>query len=410
MSVHQTSKAATALPLEIQQQVFAYLDSRSFYSAQKVCRYWRYACRASDPLKRQLRKMPVFMPPAEKAPLDPALMQNIFDEAARSLMLGVSTERAHDTPGSMSRASKAGFSLTPRVVATPDGNVIVTLNGRLISVYDVVGEQASLRTQRMINDLKETVGSGPWLKVNCNTSSELALSSDGSLLAIAQERTIQIYDLKDEPHSFTINEYVGSATGHYICGLDFEQNDHVLRVRLSGKGTVVYLGTPAGSDCSDVPAGIEHWKGKSGLRHVFVDSSLLSVQAEKSDETSRTSRISGVQILHDFEQGYLFAGQHHGGGDSSFCESRPCDFLVARSGSANLFTCRHVRPRSNHGRYRSRNSSATDCHHPCPLGELPKQLEVYARCLLRRWPRTVGEHALSSRASSTIRCFISGQV
>lgn len=260
--------------------------------------------------------MPI-LPLVDKVQSDDTELRKLFDEGARSLMFGVSYERAHDTAGSLTRGSKMGFAVTPRVVATSDGNTLVNLNGRMISVYDTSADQPRLVSTRTVNDLKETVGSGPWLKVNSNAYSELALSSDGSLLAVAQERTIQIYDLNADPDSFTVNEYVASASGHYICGLDFEQNDHVLRVRLSGKGTVVYLGTPAPEGQGEVKADLEHWKSRAGLRHVFLDSSLLVVDHAPNGDLDPTSRISGIQLLQQFEHGYLFGGQRHGGGESS---------------------------------------------------------------------------------------------
>ncbi|KAI7193993.1 hypothetical protein KC352_g21131, partial [Hortaea werneckii] len=186
-------------------------------------------------------------------------------------------------------------------------------------------------TQRPLNDLKETVGNGPWLKVTPSSYHELALSSDGNLLAIAQERTIQIYDLSAEPDSFTVNEYIPSAAGHYICGLDFEQNDHVLRVRLSGKGAVLYLGTPSFPESKSEQqqqqqqqekANIWHWKSKAGLRHVFLDSTLLSLQTPQPDGSGSAppdpdARLSGIQLLRPFEGGYLLGAQKHGRKESS---------------------------------------------------------------------------------------------
>jgi hypothetical protein len=141
------------------------------------------------------------------------------------------------------------------------------------------------------------------------------LSSDGRLLAVSHERTIQIYDLLAEPDSFTVNEYITSASGHYICGLAFEQNDHVLRVQLSGKGNVLYCGTPPTEGWNGGNADIEHWKSKSGLKHTFLDSHLLA--AEPIVEGQENSRLAGLQLLPPFKSGYLFAAQRHGGGQSS---------------------------------------------------------------------------------------------
>lgn len=232
-------------------------------------------------------------------------------------MIGVKTERAHDKPGLLTKASRLGFPINPRVTATTNGDRTVQVDGRMIRLFDTSGDDAICLAERPLNDLKETVGSGPWLKMQNAASNVLALSSDGSILAIAQERTVQIYNLLDEPDSFTINEYVSSASGHYICGLDFEQDDHVLRVRLSGKGAVIYLGTPPSKEQRGVEALMDHWKSKAGLKHTFIDSSLLSL-SPTSNETDHAPRISGLQLLKPLEDGFLFAGQRHGGGESSY--------------------------------------------------------------------------------------------
>ena len=87
---------------------------------------------------------------------------------------------------------------------------------------------------------------------------ELALSSDGRLPAVALERTIQIYDLSAEPNSVIVNEHISSTAGLCICDVDFEQNNHVLWVRLSGKGAVLYLGTPQLNGKNVENASIEH--------------------------------------------------------------------------------------------------------------------------------------------------------
>lgn len=316
VSVKQTCKAATCLPMELMQHVFSYLDCRSFYAARKVCRYWRFASTDAVPLARQLSKLPI-LPTIDSVASTPLELQRLFDEAARSLMIAVHSDRAWDTPGSLSRASKMGFHINSRTAATPCGSKTVTLCGRSISLFDTSGSEPVRLAQRTLNDLKETIGNGPWLNAHPNIYKEIALSSCGRLLAIAQERTIQIYDLFDEPDSFSVNEYISSAAGHYVCGIDFEQNDRVLRVRLSGRGTILYLGTPAeGSAEKEQEPAIDHWKSKRGLKHTFLDTSLLAI-SQPSNEADQAARISGLQLLQPFEDGYLFAGQRHGGGESS---------------------------------------------------------------------------------------------
>ncbi|KAI7267621.1 hypothetical protein KC335_g7608 [Hortaea werneckii] len=327
LTVHQSSMGSTRLPLELQQHVFSYLDAKSFWAARNVCKWWRFASVDAVTLARQLRKLPI-LPPADAGQLTPREMHDLFAEASYTLMLGMQVKRGADEEGTMSAPQRQGFFAGPRVTATSSGTRTITINDRMIALFDTAGESPRLLTQRPLNDLKETVGNGPWLKVTPSSYHELALSSDGNLLAIAQERTIQIYDLSADPDSFTVNEYIPSAAGHYICGLDFEQNDHVLRVRLSGKGAVLYLGTPPspGSKSEQQKqqqkANIWHWKSKSGLRHVFLDSTLLSLQPQQPNASGSTSpdpdaRLCGIQLLRPFEGGYLLGAQKHGRKESS---------------------------------------------------------------------------------------------
>jgi len=314
-SAKQTAMAATSLPLELQQQVFSFLDTRSFYAARNVCRYWRYASLDAITLEKQLRKLPI-LPTPNARQSTPTQLMKLFDEAAHTLMLGMEVRRQTDRLGSMTTAFQHGFFAGPRVCATSSGSRTVTLNDRKIALYDTSSSPPTLISQRTINDLKETVGNGPWLKVSPPASHDLALSSDGRLLAIAQERTIQIYDLLSDPDSFSVNEYIGSASGHYICGLAFEQNDHVLRVQLSGKGNVLYCGTPPADEKSKKCADLEHWKSKSGLKLTFLDSHIMTL-SENDSGSDRTARLSGLQLLRPFQSGWLFGAQRHGGGESS---------------------------------------------------------------------------------------------
>lgn len=314
-SVKQTAMAATSLPLELQQQIFSCLDARSFYAARSVCRYWHFASQDSVTLEKQLRKLPILPQPNARQSTAGELLR-LFNDASHMLMLGMEVKRGPDSPGSMEPPHQQGFQSGPRICSTTNGSRTVTLNDRQIALYDTSVSPSKLISTRPINDLKETVGSGPWLKISPPANHDLALSSDGTLLAIAQERTIQIYDLLADPDSFTVNQYITSASGHYICGLDFEQNDHVLRVQLSGKGAVLYCGAPPADSKSDVKANMDHWKSKSGLRHTLLDSHVISMP-EEDTTADQSARISGLQLLKPFQSGYLFAAQRHGGGNSS---------------------------------------------------------------------------------------------
>jgi len=142
---------------------------------------------------------------------------------------------------------------------------------------------------------------------------EMGLSSNGKYLAIALDRTIQIYDLEAGEDSWPVSAYI-SASGHYIAGLQFEHNDSLLRVQLSNKGTVVYLGRP-----TDSVQGLQHWQGKGGLKHAFLDSSRAKLVPLSSTGVSET--LAGLQLLRQVENGWLFAAQKRctTSGSASYC-------------------------------------------------------------------------------------------
>ncbi|TKA65563.1 hypothetical protein B0A55_10435 [Friedmanniomyces simplex] len=314
-TVQQTAMGSTRLPLELQQQIYSCLDTRSFHAARNVCKWWRFASLDAVTLSRQLHKLPV-LPPASARKSSPQEMQSLWSEAAHTLLLGTRVQRQQDLPGSTAMAQKLGFALGPRIIMATKGNRTVTINDRTIALFDTSGAQPKGLTQRLLNDDKETVDSAPWLGVTPTSYRELALSASGTLLAVARERTIQIYDLAAQPDSFVINEYVNSAAGHNICGLEFEQNDRVLRVSLSGKGAVLYLSTPAAENLSNKTGNMEHWNRKAGLSHVFLDSMLLAINAQ-DDTSEHAARLAGLQLLRPWQEGFLFAAQRHGGNESS---------------------------------------------------------------------------------------------
>jgi len=188
----------------------------------------------------------------------------------------------------------------PKIAVSADGTRSATLNARTITLHDLTRPDTPALTSRPINDLRTAAGGGPWFKCAPTSVYELALSQNGRLLAIALERTIQVYDLSDTSEdAWPVAAYIPSASGHYIAGLSFSHNDSLLRVELSNKGTVVYLGTPAGGEVD-----LEHWGSKKGLKHAFADSSKITLAAPGE-------RLVGLQVLKEMDNGYLFAAQRH---------------------------------------------------------------------------------------------------
>ena len=320
LTFSRNTTPAASLPLELQQEIFSHLDSRSFYAARKVCRWWRLASFDTVTLARQLQKLPI-KPSVNARETEPQELQRLWNEAAKTLLLGVRCEqREEDGADGLVPKSNAGLFARPRIAAVARGNKTVTINGGWLALFDTAQDPPEVLLQRSLNSAIEGARQVPWLQIAPAASYALALSSNGSLLAIAQERTIQIYDLSAGPEGETVARTIASAAGHYIKSLDFEQDDRVLRVQLSSKGIVTYLGTPAlpGAEASKEPANMEHWKSPAGLRHTFLDSSLLQLSSVRAGAEHFQPRLSGLQLLRPFgDKGFLFAAQKHGGNESS---------------------------------------------------------------------------------------------
>lgn len=322
LTFSRNTTPAASLPLELQQEIFSHLDSASFYAARKVCRWWRLASFDTVTLARQLQRLPI-KPTVNPRETEPAELQRLWNEAARTLLLGVRCEqREEDGQDELVPRSNKCLFARPKIAAVARGNKTVTINGSWVALFDTAQDPPKVLLQRRLDSAIDGARQIPWLQIAPAASHALALSSNGALLAVAQERTIQIYDLSAGPEGQTVIRTIASAAGNYIKSLDFEQNDRLLRVQLSSKGIVTYLGTPhvlseEGGDQSQ--ADIEHWKSKAGLRHTFLDSSLLQLSfAAAAGAEHFQPRLGGLQLLRPFgTNGFLFAAQKHGGNESS---------------------------------------------------------------------------------------------
>ncbi|OQO12204.1 hypothetical protein B0A48_02845 [Cryoendolithus antarcticus] len=308
----QASTGAMSLPLELQQHIFDFLDSRTFAAARKVCRSWRFASTDSVTLERQLRKLPI-APPADVARETPRELARLYDEATRTLMLGMRVSRQPD----LSQGTQPELHERIRTHGTSRGSRSVVVDDGSIDLYESTSSLHVLVKQRQLAEFEGLVSGGPWLNTPPLASRHLALSRGGRLLAIAKERTIQIIDLLAEGNSSVVHTYGTWATGQSICGLAFEHDDYLLRVSWNDGGRVVYYGAVAVNSASEECADMLHWKGRIGLKHIFVDTTKLVLPSVDLESSQEHHRLAGLQLLQSAHSGFHFAAQQHGGGRSS---------------------------------------------------------------------------------------------
>ena len=234
--------------------------------------------------------------------MTPRDLQTLFEQAARSLMFGLRSTRDRGSLAAPRPAQQ--LAVRPKTATSSDGSRMAILNDRTIGLYDILGSRLSQVAMLHLNNLREIQG-WPGLKSSGSPQYQLALSSNGQLLAVALDRTVQIHDLTTQGRCNVVARYVVDTNDYRIIGLDFEQADHCLRIQLSGDGCVLYLGSPAAN--SNIKATMSHWRSNCGLQHTFLDSSRLTLTSDKGAKI----RLSSLQLLQSLCDGYLFAAQKH---------------------------------------------------------------------------------------------------
>ena len=262
--------SAAALPTELLQLVYGFLDPRDFYSARQVCRWWSHASNDVTVLRKQLDSLPVIQPCVRQ---DLNWYRAIFDKAAYIHMMGLQVERSGgSTAAYAKKLNKSKFAVSS------DGSRLAALDSGMLTVHDTTTQDWRIISEQPTNSYKWMLGPGPWFKTAPNASFELAVSADTSIVAIALERTLQIYRV-GALCTAPVSTWLAPACGDYVVAVEFANEDRLLRLQLS-KGHVIYLGQPekVGSDI------FAYWQ--SALHEVYLDSAQVQIRAPYGEANS----------------------------------------------------------------------------------------------------------------------------
>lgn len=250
--------ATINLPLEIQQQIYSLLDSKSFHNARRVSRWWRFSSMSSMAFSQQVGKLPMHPVPDVQA-TNPQHLHALFNKAARTLLFGLGVTADSENSSILQPAWK--LPGRPPQASSSDGKKLVTLDDRTATLFDTSGPRPRAIQQKQLHDLRDLPIGHASLRARPSAQHRLALSSEGRLLAVAMDRTIQIYDLHVcDSEQGAATRHMADGSGRRIRALGFERDDYVRRVQLSGDGAELYLGSPR-ENCG-TKAEMRHWQGR----------------------------------------------------------------------------------------------------------------------------------------------------
>ncbi|PNS19848.1 hypothetical protein CAC42_7815 [Sphaceloma murrayae] len=294
----------TSLPAEIELLVFEYLDPFAFHSISRVSRSWHYGSRDVLVLRQRLAKLPLLVP-AWPTLTNAALLRSYWLQGVESLMLNASLQTS-----SCSRASVPS-DREGKLAYSSDLRRLVSLNARTLKLFAEPPVPESSQSDRevlsqvILNDVRSKSRQGPILRNAPSCVFEIALASKSSLVAVALDRIVQVYDMS-APNEPPAAAFLSAAAGHFVTGVSFEADDSLLRISLSNKGVVLYLGSPqAGGVATE--SSLDYWRSDRGLKHVLLNSTLLTYRA------SPTDRLACLQLLRRYDTGFLASAQRHRG-------------------------------------------------------------------------------------------------
>ncbi|KAF2151255.1 hypothetical protein K461DRAFT_280045 [Myriangium duriaei CBS 260.36] len=309
-----------SLPVELRQIILSELDPFSFQNTISTSRTWNEISRDTVVLRRQLNKLP--LENRSRADLQVhglELLINAQQQAVSDLLLDAEIEvrprgGSHDM-------------LESKIAISSDQLKVVTLEDRLLTLYSIQQHQNRriyrVLARRRLNDIRSPTKSGPVLRNAPSCVFELALAKDSNMVAVALDRSIQIYDMTrgDEPPLAT---YVAAAGGHFITGLDFQCHDAALRLRLNKMGTVLYLGNTHQVEAAG-SAEFMDWKDCKGLEVTMLDSTSVRILGSSREDTTNPA---GLRLLNRVGRGWKFVAQRSA---MSYCIGWISDDAISQS-------------------------------------------------------------------------------
>ncbi|KAF2223015.1 hypothetical protein BDZ85DRAFT_262809 [Elsinoe ampelina] len=267
---------ASGLPCELVLLILSAADPFTYRSLSQSCTQWSYLARDPTVLQPHLAKLPlcpanVRRPGGGMVGEDPANLVDTWHKASAALMLNARLRSHSDTTADSpcGRETKIAYS--------PDLERHVTLNARMLTLYQShqgAGGQGAVLGQALLNDVRSKSPHGPILRNAPSCVFEIALARHSNLVAVALDRIVQVYDL-DQPDAVPAASYLSSAAGHFITGISFEQDDDMLRIVLSNKGVVVYIGSTTRGHDGPLRRSLDYWKSPAGLGTTYLNSTKL---------------------------------------------------------------------------------------------------------------------------------------
>ncbi|KAI9924810.1 hypothetical protein ASPWEDRAFT_508022 [Aspergillus wentii DTO 134E9] len=307
---------ATTLPSELVQLILLFTDAETYHSARVACSHWRHAASVPFMLKTILEQTPMSLPPIHLA--EEEAWNTSFNQIANLNLLG---QRNHITKTVSNREIPQGCTTTTALELSSDGKKLVALKGARVMIFDFGNEshhfefalaQSLYPLWTSVCRALTTGGMGGFAVNQRSAKHQLAVSTNGNLVAVGLGKTIQIYDVSSKesiasPAEYIIGEseavFLSTPGPNYqepdgvIESLEFADNDTLLRV-VTGKETtanrpnrVQYLGNP--SSMTNNQSGLNYWQ--TNINRIYLDSFALALSFREHDDEK--TAFKGLRLL-----------------------------------------------------------------------------------------------------------------